>query len=79
MLPETILAISAGATEKEVSELPITDIEKLSISDISSVRNAKLRDLLNRAVSKRLAHHLGGSYTSPDIQDTVGRLTEVTQ
>ncbi|MEU9509732.1 hypothetical protein AB0D32_26015 [Micromonospora sp. NPDC048170] len=48
-----------------VQALTVADIEEISISDISSLENNSLKDLINHAVTNRLASHLGGTYTSP--------------
>lgn len=47
-----------------VGQLTIAQIESMSISDISKLRNNVLKDLLNDAIRNQLAYHLGGAYTT---------------
>lgn len=50
-----------------VGSLKIYELEELSISSISSLKNGVLKDLLNDALTDRLRFHIGGSYTTaPD-------------
>lgn len=55
---------SANVTEADVAQLGLKELESISIKDISALKSNKLKDLLNVALSERLAHHLGGTYTS---------------
>jgi hypothetical protein len=69
MLPEKIREIEATVPQDKmydaVQDLTVAEIEEISISDISTLENNALKDLVNHAVSSRLAGHLGGTYTSP--------------
>jgi hypothetical protein len=71
MLPESVKKIESGLPQEQwydaVQNLSVADIEEICISDISSLRKNALKDLVNNAVQKRLAGHLGGSYTSPPV------------
>ncbi|OEJ21418.1 hypothetical protein AR457_37040 [Streptomyces agglomeratus] len=68
MTPKAIKEIDQvpeSAMYDAVQKLSVADIEEISISDISALDSRPLKDLLNHAVSDRLAQHMGGTYTSP--------------
>ncbi len=62
---------SDPTTFHEINKLSLRDLEQISIADISSLRNNKLKDLLNVALRQRLEHHQGGCYTGPGIDAIV--------
>ena len=47
-----------SALSEKVADIPIADLEELSIRDISAMKNHVLRDLVNEAIQNRLAFHL---------------------
>ena len=53
-----------SALSEKVADIPIADLEELSIRDISAMKNHVLRDLVNEAIQNRLAFHVGGAYTT---------------
>ncbi len=55
---------SSSVMSENVNDIPISDLEEMSIRDISAMKNTVLRDLVNQAIQNRLAFHVGGAYTT---------------
>ena len=59
-----------SALSEKVADIPIADLEELSIRDISAMKNHVLRDLVNEAIQNRLAFHVGASILAPPSSKT---------